>query len=183
MNKLAIVGAQELTRDNAPWNDDSFDIWTISHHAHAEWCKRFDAVIEIHERSFYISGYKDAEYFEWLKDIDQPVYMIDVHAEVKNAAQYPLEEIKEKLLANITVSGKQVENFCSSADYTLALAIYKGYKEIDIYGIEMAHSSEYKNQQSSFTFWVGVAIASGIKVNINCTSGLFNKPLYGRQDI
>ena len=183
MNKLAIVGSQELTRDNAPWDDKSFDIWTITHHAHAEWCKRFDAVIEVHEKSFYMKECIDKGYFEWLKNIKQPAYMIDAHADIKSAVQYPLDEIKKKLLSNITVGGKPIENFCSSADYTLALAIYQGYKNIDIYGIEMAHSSEYKNQQSSFTFWVGIAIANGVKVNLHCTSGLFHKPLYGKQDV
>ena len=183
MNKLVIVGAEEHTRDNAPWDDKSFDIWTFTHHAHAKWCKRFDAVIEVHNKNFYMKGYHDKEYFEWLKNIEQPVYIIDAHADIKSAVQYPFDEIKKKLLANITVSDKPIENFCSSADYTLALAIYKGYKSIDIYGIEMAHSSEYKNQQSSFTFWVGVAIANGVKVNLNCTSGLFKKPLYGTQDV
>lgn len=183
MKKLAIVGAQELTRDNAPWNDDDYDIWVIAHHAKADWCKRFDAVLEVHERSFYTSGYKDPSYFEWLKTIEQPVYMIDVHTEVDNAVKYPFYEIQEALLPNIKVNGKPINNFCSTIDYAIALAIYQGYEQIDIYGVEMAHSSEYKNQQSSFTFWVGIATASGIKINLNCTSGLFDKPLYGRQDI
>ena len=183
MKKLAIVGAQELTRGNAPWNDDEYEIWTIAHHAKADWCKRFDAVIEVHERSFYTSGYKDPEYFEWLKTIEQTVYMIDVHTEVKGAKKYPLAEVKEKLLPNIKLNGEPINNFCSTADYAIALAVYLGYEEIDIYGIEMAHSSEYQNQQSSFTFWVGIAVANGVQVNLNCTSGLFDKPLYGREDI
>lgn len=183
MKKLAIVGSQELTRDNAPWENKEFDIWTITHHAHAKWCKRFDAVIEIHEKNFYTKGIHDPQYFEWLKNIDQPVYLINAHADIKSAIEYPLDEIKKELLGNINVKGKPAQNFSSSIDYTLALAILKGYEQIDIYGVEMRHESEYGDQQFSFSFWVATAAAKGIKVNLHCTNGLFNKPLYGKQDV
>jgi len=183
VKKLAIVGAQELTRDNAPFEDKSFDIWALTHHAKSEWCKRFDAVIEIHERGLYTKGYHDPSYFEWLKESKQPVYMVDFHPDIKNAVQYPLDEIKESLLDNIKVHGKEVLNFNSSVDYSLALAIYQGYEQIDIYGVEMQHQTEYYEQQLGFSFWVAMTAGKGIKVNLYCTNELFIKPLYGDQDV
>jgi len=180
LKKLAIVGAQKLTRNNAPFEDDDFDIWTISNWGAADWCKRADAVIEIHKPSVYTDHPTDRKYWAWLQKTKTPVYMLDLHPNIESATLYPLDEI-QATLKNITVHGDNIQNFGSSLDYSLALAIYQGYTHIEIYGVEMAHSSEYRSQQASFAFWVGVATGRGVAIDLRCTNKLFDRPLYGRQ--
>jgi len=57
--------------------------------------------------------------------------------------------------------------FSNTVDYTLAMAIYEGFKEIDLYGVNMAVDSEYAYQKPGVDFWCGVALGKGIKVNVH----------------
>jgi hypothetical protein len=70
---------------------------------------------------------------------------------------YPLQEI-------ITYFG--VDYFTNTIDYALALAIYKGFTEIDLYGVNMAFGSEYEYEKPGVEFWIGQAMGRGIKVNV-----------------
>ena len=162
-----------------PWDDKSFDIWAISNWANAEWCKRCDAVIEIHEPQIYKSHPRDNGYWNWLlSNTTAKVYMLYPDYRIQMAEQYPISDVIG-LITNVKTFGKEAQNFASTVDYSLALAVLHGYNQIDIYGVEMAHSSEYKSQQNSFTFWIGFCSARGIEINLHCTDGLFVKPLYG----
>ena len=180
MKRVAIVGAHELTRDNAPWDDKDCDIWAISNYAHADWMKRVSAVVEIHKPVIYEMHPDDREYWAWLQETDLPVYMLDPSDKIKNAILYPLDEIKSSVLSNTFVHGKPVTNLGSSIDFAIALAIYHHYPVIDVYGVEMGIDSKYVTQRPGFAYWAGMAAGRGITVNINCTDGLFPETIYGR---
>ena len=180
MRKLAIVGAHEDTRNNAPWNKYGYEIWASSNYGNAPWMKRCDALIEIHKPVIYQHHPDDKEYWKWLQQTDMPVWMLDLHPAIKNAKLYPLEEIKKELLSSVFVHGEPVTNLGSSVDFALALAIYLKYPVIDVYGVEMGIDTKYVTQRPGFAFWVGLAAGRGIKVNINCTDGLFPQTIYGR---
>jgi hypothetical protein len=180
LKKLAIVGAHRDTRDDAPYDDLDYDIWSISNYANAEWMKRSTAVIEIHQPVLYTQHPDDREYWGYLKNTDAVVYMLSMHNEVKNAKFYPLPEIRKELLSNIFLHGEPVDNLGSSIDYALALGIYLKYNVIDVYGVEMGIDSQYMTQRPGFGFWTGLAAGRGITVNINCTTDIFPKFLYGR---
>ncbi len=182
MNKLAIVGAEPKTRDKAPYDDPSYDIWFISDWANSDWAKRFTASIEIHLPKIYENHPRDPKYYEYLKNTTTPVYMQNVDKNIPASVEFPLEDVK-KLVDNMKILGRGVSVWNSSVSYLLSLAIVKGYEEIDVYGVEMSNSSEYHSQQPIFAFWVGYAAGKGIKLNINCTLGLFDQPYYGYQDI
>lgn len=181
MKKLAIVGAEPQTRDNAPWDDSSFDIWAISNWAAADWMKRCDAVIEIHKPELYQNHPKDPIYWNWLKTTKTPVYMQLWDENVPASIEYPLREVLAML--PMKVKGLAARPLNSSIAFALGLAILKGYKDIDLYGIEMAASSEYRSQQPIFSFWVGFAAGRGVNLNINCTHKLFVQPLYGYEEM
>ena len=182
-NKLAIVGAEPRTRSNAPWDDTTFDIWAISNWANAPWMKRSDAVIEIHKPAVYMNHPNDANYWTWLQAATEPVvYMQKEDVMVPGSELYPLDGIL-KMLADMKVDNQDVKPLNSSIAYAIALAVYRGYKTIDIYGVEMSNSSEYRSQQPMFAFWTGFAAGRGIALNINCTQALFVQPLYGYEDM
>ena len=177
--KIAIVGAHEASRENAPYLDDEYEIWGLSNWSKAPWMLRCDAVIEIHKSVLYTQHPIDREYWGWLKETEAKVYIFGYNEEIKNTNCYPLQDIKNDLLGNINLHGREIENFASSADYALALAIQQGYKEIDLYGLEM-ELEKYEAQRESLAFWVGLATGKGITVNLKCTTAMFNKSLYGR---
>lgn len=182
MNKLVIVGAEPRTRGNAPWEDSNCDIWTISNWANADWAKRVSAVVEIHKPELYKQHPLDDKYWDWLQNGSVPVYMQAVDPLVPSAQVYPLDDVLS-MLKKLKVNGKDARPLNSSIAFALSLGILMGYKEIDVFGVEMSNSSEYRSQQPIFAFWVGFAAGRGVKLNINCTQDLFIQPLYGYEDM
>ena len=179
--KVAFVGAEEHTRNNAPWDDESFDIWLVNEWAMESWVKRYTASIDIHWDFIYPDPQYDRGngYWEWLqKPRGKPVYMQKKDPSVPDSVEYPLKAINKKFLSTLTYEGRPVRNFRTSVSYAIALALYQNYEQIDIYGVELT-GIEYKGQKSNFSFWIGVATGLGVKVDLHCSQDSFVAPLYG----
>ena len=99
--------------------------------------------------------------------------------QVPDAVKYPLDEINQKFMANLTWEGKSQKYVRATIAYAIALALYLDYDEIHIYGVELTNHAEYRSQRDNFIFWNGVAIGHGAKIDLHCCKGLFDKPLYG----
>ena len=186
MKKVAIVGAEDSTRDNAPWNDQSFDIWLFNEWANHDWCKRWDAVLQLHKPQIYQSSEndKDPEHWMWLqKEHGHPIYMQKVDPGIPDSVEYPLEAINKEFLSTLTYKGIQAKNFRSTMSFAVALALFQNYEHIEVYGAEMEHSSEYKSQRANFSFWVGVATGRKVPVDMRCCKGLFDGSVYGYEDV
>ena len=182
MTKVAIVGAQPLTRNNAPFENPAYEIWSMSDWICSAWLRRCDRLLEIHQPGYYMNHPRSPEYWQKLQETDYPVYMYPIaDPRVPKSVLYPMKGVLDMLKL-----GKNMEEdftpLNSSVAYLIALAIYLKFEVIDVYGVELAHSSEYMSQQPIFAFWSGVALGQGITLNINCSNGLFNQPLYGLED-
>jgi len=70
------------------------------------------------------------------------------------------------------------EYFTSSVAYALAYAIYKRYKRIELYGVEMETNTEYAHQRPGVAYWCGIAIGRGIVIDFHSRQ-FFTSPLYG----
>lgn len=181
MKKVALVGAEEHTRDNAPWDDEGFDIWLVNEWVLSDWVKRYTATFDLHWSHIYTNPKYDRNtgYWEWLqKEHGKPVYMQVKDPLIPDSVRFPLREINKEFLTGMTYEGRPVKNFKTSMSYLIAFAIYKGYEQIDTYGIELI-GNEYKGQNSNYAFWVGVAIGRGVKIDHHCSRGMFDAPLYG----
>lgn len=86
-----------------------------------------------------------------------------------NQNNYPLNEIVKEFGSAY---------FTNSISYMIAYAVYKGYKKIELYGVDMSARDEYINQRGSVMYWIGFARAKGVDVFL--ASGI-DKPwfLYG----
>lgn len=173
MKKLAIVGSGTETRESAPWNDPSFDIWIFNEAGSSSWVKRFDAVFQMHKPEIY-KGHntKDPNHWQWLQQShDRPIYMQEVDPLVPDSVRYPLEaalELAEHKYLSSTVS------------FALALALLQGRPEIHLYGVELS-MTEYQYQAECIRFWVGMAkgkLGPG-KMVLHSGLQLFDAPLYG----
>jgi len=71
--------------------------------------------------------------------------------------------------------------FSNTIAYMIAFAIMARAKEIDIYGVNQASSSEYFHEKAGVEYWVGMAIGRGIEVRIhgNKSQLLKSKPQFG----
>jgi hypothetical protein len=183
VKKVAIVGAQEMTRDKAPFDDPSYEIWGFADWLCAPWMKRCGALIEIHLANVYTNHPRTPQYWDALQKTEIPVFMYPVaDPRVPNSILYPLDSVLG-LVAKGKNQGKSFKPFNSTVAYALGLAILYEYDVIDIYGVELANPSErFLKQSEMFAFWNGVALGRGIELNINCSDGLFVQPLYGSED-
>ena len=167
MKKVAIVAYSLTTRKQAPFFDVNFEVWGLN------WLfykiPRADRWFEMH-----YSRVKDIEperYLDWLKTQKEiPVYMQHKFGAIPASVKYPKNEVIQEFGAF----------FNCSMDWMLALAIYENYKEIHLYGCEMARGSRYEYQRESFSWWCGIAYGRRIKLYIPEESDLLKTEiLYG----
>lgn len=76
------------------------------------------------------------------------------------AMEYPLYKIIKEFKTTM---------FASSICYAIAMAIYQGAKEINLYGVNMSkkYFKEYGHQKPGVDHWVGIARGRGVTVNIH----------------
>jgi len=108
-------------------------------------------VIDMNDYSFW--GDKEAEEAAQSRTIaaDRGIPYIDLES-------YPLEAV---------MAFFDTDYFSNTVDYAIALAIYEGYEEVNLYGVNMEVESEYAYQKPGVDFWCGVAKGKGVKVNVH----------------
>lgn len=188
MKKLAIVGTHPATRNDAPFNDPNTDIWVFNESAQTtpefypnepdkQWCTRWDAVIQLHKKEVYSSptNWVNNRHWEWLQRDhgDKVIWMQEVDHKVPNSRAIPLDDIIK------SVPGGSYRWFTSSASYAIALAIYLGYRDIGLYGLDMESNTEYGYQLLNFVFWVGICEGMGINLYHVSNKKYFSEKLYG----
>ena len=108
-------------------------------------------------------------------------YLIDARKRAKEdntpiieIENYPLHEIIEEFGSDY---------FANSVAYAIALAIYKGYDEIDLYGVNQSTGKEYIFEKGGVEYWIGFAKGRGIKVTVNGDESILlltnDKRMYG----
>lgn len=178
VNKVAIVGFAQTSRDHAPIHDPSFEIWSLNNayiflqprpHVGGRVADRW---FEIHSEDLY--GWdlrRPGPHIDWMRRFEGPVYMLEARADMPNSITYPIEDIVRMLPSPYLTS---------SPAYMLALAMAEGFREIHIYGIDLATDSEYAEQRPNLEFLIGFAIARGHQVQLPRSSHLLTGGLYGR---
>ena len=88
---------------------------------------------------------------------DEKVHHISVLEDVGyiDQSRYPLEKIIKKYGSKY---------FTNSISYMIAYAMYKGYKEIHIVGVDVEKYSEWVYERPSIAYWCGRAEQKGINV-------------------
>ena len=92
-----------------------------------------------------------------IKEINRlgiPVVMGAKHKDLPTSIPFPLDEMPSKYFNN-------------SIAYMVAYAIYKGATEIEMFGVSFFVREEYLVQRPCVEFWIGIALAKGIKVTVH----------------
>lgn len=183
--KVAIVGCSQ-SKTLAPFNDPSFEIWGMNNlFPHLPRATRW---FEIHDIAFENNTYlrrngKDfrgqpvGEYLEqlgkWAEENNCPVYMQRKWDLIPTATEFPVQQMLDSFGGYFT----------NSVSWMLALAIAEGFKEIHVYGVDMAVDTEYHHQRPSCEYFLGVAAGLGIKVVIPAEADLLKtRWLYAFQE-
>lgn len=120
---------------------------------------------------------------QWLRETQFPIISCK-KVEGYNITEYPLKEVTE------TFNGFQYFN--NSVAYAVALAIHQGAEEILMFGCDYSYVDPNRPDwgahaleagRACVEFWLGVAVARGIRVVVAASSTLLDqstgRPLYG----
>jgi len=172
--KVAIIGCSGSSRHLAPFDDDTFDIWGLNGLGLVQ-KGRWSEWFEIHSAKSGAPCYTP-ELLEWLNAFEGPVWMREHRDDVRNSEPFPFQAI-------IAEPKFYRRFFTSTVAWMQAFAIYRGYKEIHLYGIDMMLESEYGYQNPACAYWVGLAEGMGINVVVPDESPLMKTPwIYGLED-
>lgn len=172
--KIALVGGAPSSAGLAPYDDPSWQIWACSPSA-VQHVKRFDAWFEIHPWRPGVLPSFPLDYVGLLVGSPVPVYMQEVRPEVRNSVAYPRAQMEAEFGSYF---------FTSSVAWMLAKAITDGATEIGLYGIDMAHRTEYAEQRPGCHFFMTEAKRRGIKLNVPPQSDILQPPpAYGYCEI
>ena len=80
------------------------------------------------------------------------------YAEIPKSEAFPIKECVKEF---------GIPYFNNTISYMIAYALLKGAKEIDIYGVNQASSSEFFYEKASVEYWIGIAVGRGVKIIIN----------------
>jgi hypothetical protein len=184
-NKVAIVGFSPSTRDLAPFNDPSFELWgmnSLFQFLPGPWHRW----IEMHDQAHWDAIHKEQwpKIEEFFKTCGIPLYMQDTFSEYPTSVKFPLDEINEYFGFTDLKSSLTRGYWESTVAYYIALAIFEErFDEIHLYGIDMTHDTEWAYQRPNTEFFLGLAVGKGIKVHIPAESALLSSLwLYGYED-
>jgi hypothetical protein len=109
---------------------------------------------------------------------DIPVMMPRTYDFIKTSIAYPIKEIIEEFNSDY---------FTTVIPYMIAYAIYKKYKKIDLYGVNMAGPGEiHKNGKACAEYWIGRAQERGVEINCkgkyNQLLKAYDRRLYGYEN-
>lgn len=179
MSKVAIVGFSDTSRELAPYDDPSFEIWSLGWQMRR--AKRLTRGFEIHTEEFLrrIHGEGWPEYQAFLKAMTVPLYMQDGapyevgltgsftrDAEYKSAIRFPIERATKACFGKADPFSGDRPLWTNSIQFMLALAGIEGFQEVHIYGVDMAHRLEYVKQRHGVTLLIGMLMGQGVHVHV-----------------
>jgi hypothetical protein len=188
-DKVMILGFAPDSLRVAPIADPTFDIWGLN-----ELYLEYPQIANNASLWFQLHGYepptvRDPHQVKNLGVLKCPVMMWRNHPHIPNSERYPLEEILNFFdvfgegLATDQPDLRNRAYFTNTISWMIALAIYKGYKEIHVFGVNMAQDQEYQHQRPSCEFFLGWARGMGIKIYLPPVSDLMKSTLlYGFDD-
>lgn len=154
--KVAIVGTAPSSVDDAPYQDDSWQIWSLG--CNAGRIKRFNKWFELHSMEVLTSTNSiDKERTQFFQKIGSDLVVSKYNPIFPDATIYPKDEIVEEF----------GNYFTSSIAWMIALALKEGATEIGLWGIDMIGDCEYSYQRACCEYMLGIAKGRGVKVFVS----------------
>lgn len=173
--KIVVLGFA-LSRKDAPFNDDSWEIWAVND-AYA-YVPRVTRTFELHHLQ-NMGNRRNPQYEEWLKKGKVPTYMWQTNPDWPAVVAYPREDIMGLFGTYWTnsISWMLALAIAELSDvYTMpdgrAIRLAKPGAELSMFGVDMAADSEYADQRRNVEYYVGIARGMGIPVFIPDTSDI-----------
>ncbi len=172
-DKVCIIGFAD-SKVQAPYDDESYEFWGVNEMWYDKSVKKCDVLFELHDYKWIVEGKRLKEHIKWLRENREvPVFMQRHYDDIPLSFPYPKDDIIKRFGSYFT----------NTISWEIALAIHLGYKEIRIYGVNMANDVEYASQRPSCEYFIGLARGMGIEVYLPPESDLLKcLYLYGFED-
>jgi hypothetical protein len=179
LDRVYIVGCAG-TKDTVPYDDKEAEFWGVNNlYGVPLPGAKFTRWFEIHNIWFDnnikkllrrgdndFRGQKVEEYMKGLAALNIPIYMQQFWPDlVPNSVQYPLAEMLNYFAVEKGL-GRDARYLTNTISLEIALAIYEGFKDIHVYGVDMSVGTEYEKQRPSCEFWLGLAKGMGINIHV-----------------
>ena len=145
---VAIVGTASSCGE-APYGDETVEIWAINTAIARPEVERVDRVFEMHPARYW----KQPRVMDRLNGFEGPIYMQDHYDDIPNSLKYPYDEIRGKFYLDAMGENLYVTNTIA---WMILMALWEGYTDISLYGIHMAHETEYAYQRASCSWALGI---------------------------
>jgi len=150
---LCIVGTA-LSSGDAPYDleidgDYMYDIWVGGNALAKKDVKRADVAFELHP----IRYWGQLAIMQKLVEYDIPICMQQHNKEIPKSYAYPREEVKKMFHHKAMGDNLFATN---TITWMILCALYEGYTDISLYGIHMAHETEYAYQRASCAWVMGI---------------------------
>jgi hypothetical protein len=139
--KVAIVGSASRTVNQAPYKDPDWEIWQLAWRTDEE-CKYASRLFDMHpinEQRLKVPK----DYISVLnrRSKTMPIIGPVEDSRIPDLTVYPLAEVTA-FLGGVS-EYHNGDYFMSSIAYMFALAMYEGYEEIGIFGVDLLDNDEY----------------------------------------
>jgi hypothetical protein len=148
--KIAIVGTAPSSCADAPYDDESWEIWTLG--ANVESGKRISKLFELHTQFVLEEAGSWNGLFPYLKKHGKDVVLGHANPQLPDATPFPKDEIV----------AKYGNYFTSSIAWMIAYAIMQEPDAIGLWGIDMMGNEEYGNQRPCCEYLLGIARGKNI---------------------
>lgn len=166
--KIAIVGTASSANE-APIGED-WKIWSLPGNID-RWkdVEKADEWFEMHDIPYLVGERKATkEYLDLLKKMGKKLTLMEPYEDLPEAKPYPKDSVIKAFQPYFT----------SSIAWMLGLAILSKPEAIGIWGVNCSGSNEYAEQRACIEHLLGIAMGSGIKIQIHPDSMLLKGFLY-----
>ena len=166
--KIALVGTAPSSCRDAPFDDESWEIWTLG--ANVEQGKRITKLFEVHTQFVLEEAGSWDGLFPHMEKMGENLIIGHPNPLLPHATTYPMQDIVNKY----------GNYFTSSIAWMIAYAIDQKPDAIGLWGIDMMGEEEYLNQRACCEYLLGIARGMNITLIIADHSPILrSERLYG----
>lgn len=146
------------------------ETWVINAHGQVLDCDLIFHLDDVRVQEIRAKARPDcniAKMLEWLRTTKTPVVTSRTHPDYPALVAYPLEDVINKV---------GYDYFNSTAAYAVAYAIAIGVKKMSIWGFDFTYPNAHDAEKgrACVEYWIGVAMARGIKIAVPKISTLLD---------
>ncbi len=188
--KVCITGFCDTSRNLTPYDDPEYEVWGLNRGY--IFMPRADRWFDLHSPEIRRWQHRrPGKHMEWLQSFKGQVYLHAPDPDLPNATVYPLQEVADDLGGFVHRIKPETDGLhrwdtkgepylSSSIALEIALAIYEGFEEIMLVGVDLNTASEYAWQKPGVEYLIGVAAGRGITVVLPDNCPLLKGDIYGR---